>query len=109
MNAELPPHKVRFGWIPDAPEPYIPLSCARLAGPTVRDLVDALRLLDQDTKTSIEAVRCEGHTLVFEGDSCEEMAKLRTLLLETEELEAEASIKIERLTEELEALKGGKG
>lgn len=35
----------------------IPLTRARLAGDTVRDLIDALRLLDPDLKTDVLDVR----------------------------------------------------
>lgn len=58
---------------------HAPLSRARLAGPTVRDLIDALRLLDPDTKTSITEVHveCEGgyRRLVPDGHDDEHVAE----------------------------------
>ncbi len=110
----------------DPTKPYAPLSRTQLAGPTVRDLIDALRLLDPDTKTSITEVHseCEGdRRLVLDGfDNRDEfVADLERQIKELEKevdgndeekSEIETSLEkayseIERLTEEIEALKGG--
>jgi len=111
------------------------LSRARLAGPTVRDLIDALRLLDPDTKTSVTEVRAADPEYAFGGggrrtleldgfDNRDEFVadlarQIKDLENEVggndeEKNEIETSLEkayseIERLTEEIETLKGGRG
>jgi hypothetical protein len=97
-------------------------------------LVDALRLLDPDTKTDITEVSASDPDYVFGGGGrralsltnyeerdalvAELRAQIEDLMKEVDddgekdELETDlekAYSEIERLTEELEALKGGKG
>ncbi len=102
-----------------------PLSRARLAGPTVRDLIDALRLLDPDTKTDIEEVRAADHFLEVEGlkqrdefiaDLEGQISSLEDEVASNDEEknEIETSLEkayseIERLSAEIEDLKGGRG
>lgn len=64
MNETLPKHEPE-SLIPDRP-PY--LLRARVAGDTIRDLIEALQQLDPDLKHDVQVVRRDNLRIGFQGD-----------------------------------------
>ena len=65
MNETLPKHEPE-SLIPDRP-PYLLLR-ARVAGDTIRDLIEALQQLDPDLKHDVQVVRRDNLRIGFQGE-----------------------------------------